>query len=243
MNLVRWGGNGLAFNTVPSFFGTDSALYLLQTELVTNSVPVPTGIQFEIATQFAFEGGQSALVKVIRTGDISGTTSISYASADGTATAGSDYTAVSGTLNFAPGELSKIITVPIINDNLFEAGNETFTINLSAPTAGAFLTGPTTTVTIDDSDFRPSVSVASSTLRLRRGRRRTEYLCIQRCRSQILLLKLSPLTLRRRTAPPRQAATMWPIPVPLLFRPAPLPQPQVSSSTVIPLLSPMRPSH
>ena len=171
VNLVRWGVNGLAFNTVPSFFGgTASAIYLLQTELVNNSVPVPTGVQFELVNQSAFEGGQNALVKVSRTGDVSGTTSVAYASANGTATAGSDYTAVSGTLNFAPGELSKTITVPIINDNLFEGGNETFTVTLSSPTGGALLTAPNPTViTITDNDPRPAVFLASTTLQLAEG--------------------------------------------------------------------------
>lgn len=58
--------------------------------------------------------------------------SVAYASADGTATAGLDYTAVSSTLTFAPGETSRTITVPILNDNVYE-GAETFTINLSSP--------------------------------------------------------------------------------------------------------------
>ena len=84
INLVRWGVNGLAFNTAPSFISNSSAVFLLQTKLVTDAGTVPTGVQFELGTQSAFEGGQSALVKVIRTGDISGATSISYATADGT---------------------------------------------------------------------------------------------------------------------------------------------------------------
>ena len=114
VNLVRWGINGLAFNIVPSFLSDSSAIFLLQTELVTDAGTVPTGVQFELATTpFAFEGNQNVAVKVIRTGDISGTTSVSYATADGSATAGTDYTAVSGTLDFAAGELSKTITVPI----------------------------------------------------------------------------------------------------------------------------------
>ena len=59
--------------------------------------------------------------------------SVGYASADGTATAGADYTAVAGTLTFAPGETSKTIVVPILNDTVYE-GAETFAVNLSAPT-------------------------------------------------------------------------------------------------------------
>jgi Ca2+-binding RTX toxin-like protein len=65
---------------------------------------------------------------------------IAYASADGTATAGQDYTAVADTLTFAPGEISKTITVPILNDAVYE-GSETFTINLSAPTNATIADG------------------------------------------------------------------------------------------------------
>ena len=171
VNLVRWGVNGLAFNVAPSFSGNASAIYILQTELVSNAAPIPTGVQFEFGTQFAFEGSPTALVKVNRTGDISGTTSVNFASANGTATAGSDYTAVSGTLTFAPGELSKNISVPILNDNIFEGNtSETFSVNLSAPTGGAFLTTPNpTVVTIGDNDSRPSVALSSTTLQLAEG--------------------------------------------------------------------------
>jgi len=169
-NLVRWGVNGLAFNTAPSFVSDSSAVFLLQTKLVTDAGTVPTGVQFELGTQFAFEGGQSAVVKVIRTGDVSGATSISYATADGTATAGADYTAASGTLDFAAGELSKLITIPILNDNIFEGANETFNVNLSSPTGGALLSSPSTNViTIQDNDSRPAVFTASATMQQPEG--------------------------------------------------------------------------
>src|SRR5262249_41176757 len=89
--------------------------------------------------------------------------SVDFATSDGSATAGSDYTATHGTLNFAPNELSKIISIPIIDDNLFENGNETFTLTLSNPTGAAILMTPSAmTITIIDSDFKPSVSVNTS---------------------------------------------------------------------------------
>ena len=169
INLVRWGVNGLAFNTAPSFISESSAVFLLQTELVTDAGTVPTGVQFETGTQSAFEGGQSVQVKVIRTGDVSSATSVSFATANGTATAGADYTAVSGTLNFAAGELSKLINVPILNDNLFEGTSETFSLNLSSPTGGAILSTPTNVVTIQDNDPRPAVFTASATLQQSEG--------------------------------------------------------------------------
>ena len=63
---------------------------------------------------------------------------VDYATADGTATAGADYTAASGTATIAAGQTSATITVPIIDDSLFEA-DETFTVTLSNPTGGAVI--------------------------------------------------------------------------------------------------------
>ena len=80
-------------------------------------------------------------------------TSVSYATHDGTASAGSDYTAVSGTLNFAPNETSKTITIPILGDTVVE-GNETFSVVLSNP-SGLTLGNSTSVVTIIDDDAAP----------------------------------------------------------------------------------------
>ncbi|MFC1587864.1 Calx-beta domain-containing protein [Planctomycetota bacterium] len=62
------------------------------------------------------------------------TITVNYASADGTATvADSDYTVVSGTLTFAPGDTTETITVNVTGDTDIESG-ETFTVNLSNAT-------------------------------------------------------------------------------------------------------------
>ena len=62
--------------------------------------------------------------------------SVDWATANGTATAGADYVASSGTATFTlAGATSQTINIPIIGDLLDEA-NETFTVNLSNPTAG-----------------------------------------------------------------------------------------------------------
>jgi hypothetical protein len=60
---------------------------------------------------------------------------VNYATANGTATAGSDYQAKSGTVTFAPGETTKTITVAVTSDKITEA-NETFFVNLSGAVGG-----------------------------------------------------------------------------------------------------------
>jgi len=137
---------------------------------VSNSAPIPTGLQFDTDRFSTFEGTSPLSIRVSRTGDISGTTTVNYATSDGTATAGSDYTAASGTLTFAPGESSKTIPISIIDDDLFENGDETFNLTLSGPTGTAILTSPSTsTFTISDLDFKPFVFVTESASTIAEG--------------------------------------------------------------------------
>ena len=84
---------------------------------------------------------------------------VNYATADGTAKAGEDYTATSGTLTFAPGEIEKRVAVSIIDDTVEDSG-EKFTLVLSDPMGGA-LGDPEATGTIFNTDpppIRTSVS-------------------------------------------------------------------------------------
>jgi len=87
---------------------------------------------------------------------------ISWATADGTATAGADYLAASGTLTFAPDEQEKTIDVAVIGDAAKE-GNELFVVNLS----GAALSRSAGVVTIleDDPPVPPSLSIADVRVR------------------------------------------------------------------------------
>lgn len=75
---------------------------------------------------------------------------VAFSSADGTASAGSDYTAVQGTLTFSPGTTLQVINVPIIGDTVSEP-NETFTINLNNP-ANATIAKAQGTCTINNDD-------------------------------------------------------------------------------------------
>jgi hypothetical protein len=75
---------------------------------------------------------------------------VSYATANGTATAGSDFVATSGTLTFAPGETTRTILVRTLDDALSEPA-ETFAVNLSNAT-GAVITDAQATAAITDNE-------------------------------------------------------------------------------------------
>ncbi len=79
-----------------------------------------------------------------------GVVTVKYLTRDGTATAGEDYTAQSGTLTFAPGDTEKTIEVPILDDVLDE-GSETFILRLTNPD-GARIGDGEATGTIENSD-------------------------------------------------------------------------------------------
>ncbi|PZV03177.1 MAG: hypothetical protein DCF23_10325 [Cyanobium sp.] len=65
---------------------------------------------------------------------------VSYSAPNGTATDGSDYRAISGSLSFAPGETSKTISIEIFGDTTFES-DETFTVNLSGSSNATIVKG------------------------------------------------------------------------------------------------------
>ncbi len=86
------------------------------------------------------------------------TVSVGYATVDGSAVAGLDYTTTSGTVVFAPGTTSQTVAIPVAADALYEA-TETFTLTLSAPVNASVGAG-SGVVSIADDDPQPSVSIA-----------------------------------------------------------------------------------
>jgi hypothetical protein len=175
VNLVRWGVNGLAFNTVPQSGSFElSRVYLVQSELVSDAGSVPVGLKLEGGSFLIDETNVVLPIKVLRTGDESVAVSVDYATSNSSAIAGSDYTATSGTLNFAPGELTKTISIPILDDGVFEGRlfgrRETFNLTLSNPTNSAVLLAPATaTIYIEDFEPPPSMSVNPTWVRVVEG--------------------------------------------------------------------------
>ena len=93
---------------------------------------------FALVSQEVYEDVGSIVVLVSRIGGADGDVNVNYATVDGTAVSGSDYTTTIGTLNFLDGEFSKAIYIPVLNDALADGG-ESFSVTLSSPTNGARL--------------------------------------------------------------------------------------------------------
>jgi hypothetical protein len=120
----------------------DPAGNLLVTSQNTNQI-----LRFGAATQLVFTVSLSYPSAV--------PTTVNYATAEGTAKAGTDYVATSGSVTFGPGETTKTIMVPSISDATVK-GTAAFTVNLSLPAAGVntgtvTIAGGTGTGTVIDS--------------------------------------------------------------------------------------------
>jgi hypothetical protein len=106
------------------------------------SSPPAGSVQLSAANYSVAQNGNSVSVTVNRVGGSSGAIAVSYATKNGTAVAGSDFTAASGTLNWSTGdESAKTFSVSVSNVTPF-SGNKSFTVTLSAPTGGAALSAP-----------------------------------------------------------------------------------------------------
>jgi uncharacterized delta-60 repeat protein len=130
----------------------------------TLSITILSGgiIQFGSPAYSVAENAGPIVVTVTRTGGAAGATGVSYNTNGGTAGSNSDFTQTTGTLTFAEGETSKTLSVPIINDGSDE-NDETFSVTLNSVTGSGSLGPPTTsTITIQDDDPPPTVTISDS---------------------------------------------------------------------------------
>ena len=122
------------------------------TTAVTTQIQGPPGLS--VADAEVDEAANATLAFAITLNRASsGTVTVDYATSDDTATAGSDYTATSGTLSFAAGETQKSVSVPVLDD-AHDEGSETLTLTLSNP-SGAYLADGSATGTINNTDAMP----------------------------------------------------------------------------------------
>ena len=133
--------------------GTEGAICTADDKVLSNTATAtvqgpPT---LNVADARVEEGTDATLDFVVTLSRVAtGPVTVAYATTDGSATAGADYTTASGTLTFVPGTTEQRVSVPVLNDAV-DDGGETLTLTLSNA-SGAWIEDGTATGTIENSD-------------------------------------------------------------------------------------------
>ncbi|MGQ0845323.1 MAG: Calx-beta domain-containing protein [Sporichthyaceae bacterium] len=134
--------------------------------VVASSASPPPTVSIADATVTEGDSGTTPAAFVVTLSASSAApVTVSYATANGSAIAGSDYTARTGTVTFDPGAISATISVDVLGDTV-EEPNETFAVNLTNP-SGVSIADGAATGTINDDDsvaVLPTVSIADATV-------------------------------------------------------------------------------
>ncbi|MBI2438892.1 MAG: hypothetical protein HYV36_08805, partial [Lentisphaerae bacterium] len=137
-----------------------------------DATPQPGTIQFGASSYSVHENGGTVTLTVTRIGGSDGPATVAYATHDGTALGGSDYTSQSGTLSWPDGDTSsKTITVSITDDSIDES-DETFTVTLSNVTGAGLGSPNVATVAIVDNDTSldpGTIQLSASSYRVNEG--------------------------------------------------------------------------
>ena len=154
------------FNVVLSaptnaLLGTTTAAGVVQADDVpTVSIAATSASKAEGST------GTTAFTFTVTRSSSLGTSSVNYALAHGTTTADDVSGTTSGTVSFASGETSKVVTINVVGDTTIEL-NETFSVALTNP-VGATLGTATATGTVVNDDL-PTVSIVATSANLSEG--------------------------------------------------------------------------
>ncbi|HVS03328.1 MAG TPA: Calx-beta domain-containing protein [Thermoanaerobaculia bacterium] len=137
--------------------GAPGGLGMAGTVVVQEDEPdQPGALRFDTTAVSVGEGSGAVTLTVQRVGGADGAVSVRAATADGTATAGSDYGAVDTQLAWGGGDGGNRQVMVALFDDAIAEPNETFTVSLSNPTGGATLGNPSlVTVTLIDDDDPP----------------------------------------------------------------------------------------
>ena len=141
--------------------GTTGAICTADDKVLANTTGavVRGPLALSVADANATEGTDAALeFEVTLNRAASETVTVDYATSDGTATAGADYTATSDTLTFLTGETQKTVSVPVLDD-IHDDDGETLTLTLS-DAVGARIRDAEALGTIENSDPLPKAWLA-----------------------------------------------------------------------------------
>ena len=143
-------GSSVTVNLALSEPANGSTLGAPSTSVLTINGTVPTAVQFQSATASANENGGTIVLTVSRNTNL-GTSTVDYSTSNGTAVAGTNYTATSGTLTFLPGDTTKTITIPVLDDGAITNALN-FSVNLGNPTGTILGGNAAATVTLNNTD-------------------------------------------------------------------------------------------
>ncbi len=127
-----------------------AGLVIVEKEFDAVVQPPPVASLATASARVAEDGG-SVSVEVVLDYAASDPMEIAFTTADGTASAGADYTGMTGVLPFVTGQAAGTITVPILDDAVVE-GSETFSLTLTGATGGFLGTSVAAEVLIADDD-------------------------------------------------------------------------------------------
>ena len=128
---------------------------------VGGNIQFGSGGAFNVA-----ENAGNAIITVTRVNGGASGVVVNYTTSDGTALAGQDYTSVSGSVTFGANEMTKTLTVPIINDSLNEDPFESVNLSLTTVTGGATLGIPAAAVlNISDDDPLPKIKIGNVSIK------------------------------------------------------------------------------
>jgi hypothetical protein len=127
-----------------------------------NDAPPPSVSISDFSAQEGNAGTTAFTFNVFLSNPTGQTVTVNYRTVDGTATAGSDYTAVAnGVLTFNPGETSKQIVINVIGDTAFEA-NETFFVNLTGATNATISDGVAIGIILNDDQSTGTIAISDA---------------------------------------------------------------------------------
>jgi sugar lactone lactonase YvrE len=142
------GPSGVAVDSSTNVYVADQGNHTIRK--ITFIPPSPGTLQFSASSASVSENTGSVTMTVTRSGGSSGAASVNYATANGTASAGTDYTAISDQFTWADGNSdSKTITV-LISNRSGTQGSRTFTVTLSSASGASLGSTYQATVTIND---------------------------------------------------------------------------------------------
>ncbi len=162
-------GDGTISVTLPSGLGSGRVITATTTDpngntsefSAADAAAASGSVQFSVGSMQVIEDVGALTVTVLRTGSGAGALNVDYATVDGTAIAGQDYTSTSGTLSFGAGETSKTFQIPITEDATTEP-DENFRVELRNTSTLESLGSPSILlVTLQDRTTVPVLSITS----------------------------------------------------------------------------------